>query len=144
MSIPHAQLHTAYVHGTNNKANAPCKSDVLFVFLVSTRNNRDDDKGNNLKHRRLERPVADGAVKNLQFNLDGGGRHPPCCPAPAATVVFLLQPSSLYLLLRLHLVLHTCLISEIEENQSRQNIHCSLMHLSDRVHNLWTTPIGLH
>jgi hypothetical protein len=62
-------------------------------------------KGTNLKHGRLERPVADGAVQNLQFNLDGGGRHPPCCPA--TTVVFLLQPSAMYLLLGLDHVLHT-------------------------------------
>lgn len=32
-SIPHAQLHTAYVHGTNDNANAPCeKGRVCLCF----------------------------------------------------------------------------------------------------------------
>lgn len=33
-SIPHAQLHTAYVHGTNDNANAPCETEV-FVCVSS-------------------------------------------------------------------------------------------------------------
>jgi hypothetical protein len=74
---------------------------------------RDEERGRekNLEHRRLERPVADGALQNLQFDLDSGGRHPPC-RRPADTVVFLLHSSSLCLLLGLVRVLHTCLVSD--------------------------------
>lgn len=95
------------------------KPRCLSVFLVSTSNDngvvdrfsKETKRGRekNLEHRRLERPVADGALQNLQFDLDSGGRHPPC-RRPAATVFFLLHSSSLCLLLGLVRVLHTCLV----------------------------------